>query len=97
MWRPILEELRAQQAKEEELRVKLLTEMTLPIYRMRALEVWEEIKNQLAIGERRRVTALLATLPFTIPLDLPLNYNFKTGKMVLKSLRINYVLLKSNQ
>ena len=86
MWRPILEELRAQQAKEEELRVKLLTEMTLPIYRMRALEVCEEIKNQLAIGERRRVTALLATLPFTIPLDLPLNYDVQTGKIVLKSL-----------
>ena len=32
LWRPILEELRAQQAKEEELRVKLLAEMTLPIY-----------------------------------------------------------------
>ena len=52
LWRPILEESRAQQAKEEELRVKLLAEMTLPIYRMRALEVCEEIKNQLAIGEK---------------------------------------------
>ena len=86
LWRPILEELRNQQAKEEELRVKLLTEMTLPIYRMRALEVWEEIKDQLAIGERKQVTAALATLPLTIPLDLPLNFDLKTGKLVLKCL-----------
>ena len=97
LWRPILEELRAQQAKEEELRVKLLAEMTLPIYRMRAPEVWEEIKHRLAIEERRQVTAALATLPFTIPLDLPLNYNLKTGKILLKSLRENDVLLHNNQ
>ena len=84
LWRPILEELRAQQAKEEELRVKLLAEMTLPIYRMRAPEVWEEIKHRLAIEERRQVTAALATLPFTIPLDLPLNYNLKTGKVLAR-------------
>ena len=97
LWKPILEELRAQQAKEEELRVKLLAEMTLPIYRMRAPEVWEEIKHRLAIEERRQVTAALATLPFTIPLDLPLNYNLKTGKILLKSLRENDVLLHNNQ
>ena len=96
LWRPILEESRAQQAKEEEMRVKLLTEMTLPIYRMRAGEVWEEIKHRLAIEERRQITAALATLSFTMPLDLPLNYDLKTGKIILKSLRENNVLLTSN-
>ena len=94
---PNLEESRAQQAKEEELRVKLLAEMTLPIHRMRAPEVWEEIKHRLAIEERTLVTAALATLPFTIPLDLPLNYNLSTGKILLKSLRENDVLLHNNQ
>ena len=86
LWRPILEESRAQQAKEEEMRVKLLTEMTLPIYRMRAGEVWEEIKHRLAIEERRQITAALATLSFTMPLDLPLNYDRKTGKICEKTM-----------
>ena len=63
---------------------------------MRAPEVWEEIEHRLAIEEIRQVTAALATFPFTIPLDLPLNYNLKTGK-ILKSLRENDVLLHNNQ
>ena len=64
---------------------------------MRAPEVWEEIKHQLAIEEIRRVTAALATLPITIPLDLPLNYNLSPGKILLKSLRENDGLLHNNK